>query len=98
MASITSGRLPSLKFGTHSTIRFISSPDEFSALEGRSTEVYSGEIGNLTVIRDVVHGEICLFARFDRTEIVFASDRARAVDRRGDDGFRRSHFHLRAGQ
>src|SRR5215467_14267555 len=80
IASTTSGRRPSLKLGTHSTNRFIGTPDKFAALECRDTKVYRGEIGNLTVIRNLIDGKVRLFSRFNRTQAGLAADGARAVD------------------
>src|SRR5215831_11971419 len=80
IASTTSGRRPSLKFGTHSTNRFIGTPDKFPSFECRSTKVYSGEVRNLTVIGDVIHGEVGLLARFDRAQAVLSPNGTRAVD------------------
>src|SRR5437667_5083636 len=80
IASTTAGRRPSLKFGTHSTIRFICAPHQFATFEGGRTKVYRGEIRNLTVIRYIVHGDIGLLARLDRTEAILSEDRARGIN------------------
>src|SRR5215510_5170063 len=94
MASITSGRRPSEKLGTHSTSRFISAPHEFSALKSRDAEVYRGEIGNFPVIRNIVDGEVRLLAGFDRTQLRLPAYCAGAIDGGGSYAFRRCHSHL----
>src|SRR5215467_11218255 len=96
MASITSGRRPSEKLGTHSTSRFIPAPDEFSALKSRDAEVYRGEIGNFPVIRNIVNGKVRLLAGFDRSQLRLPAYGAGAIDRGGGYAFRRCHSHLRA--
>src|SRR6516162_312638 len=98
IASRTSGRLPSLKFGTHSTSRFISTPDELSTLESRNTEVYRGEIGNFPIIRDVIHRKVRLLARLDRSHATLAPNGAGSIYRSSRYRFRRRHFHLSARQ
>src|SRR5437867_1156468 len=98
MASTTSGRRPSLKFGTHSTIRFIPAPHDLSAFESCRTEVYSREIRNFAVIGDIINGNIRLFARFDRSKSVTTPDRASSVHGCGHNGFGRRHAHLCASE
>src|SRR5262245_24082726 len=92
IASMTSGRRPSLKFGTHSTIRFI---DQLPALEHSAAKIHRRMIGNLTIVVHVVDGNVRLFARFERAETVLTAYRRGAVDCRRCQSLCRSHAHLR---
>src|SRR5436190_15161588 len=98
IASTTSGRRPSLKFGTHSTSLFIPAPHDLSALESCRTKVYSREIRNLAVIRDVVNGNISLLSNFERAKALTAAHCAGAVHGCGYDRFCGRHPHLRASE
>src|SRR5262249_18036974 len=94
IASTTSGRRPSLKLGTHSISRFIGTPHKFTAFKCRDTKVYRDEIGNLTVIRNVIDGKNRLFSAFDRTKSGLTAHSRRTVDSCRRDGLCRSHLHL----
>src|SRR5262245_48893216 len=96
IASTTSDRRPSLKFGTHSTILFILAPHHFSAFESRRTEVNGREVGNLAVISDIVNGNVGLLTCFDRSQALATPYGIRAVYSCRDKRFRRRHPHLRA--
>src|SRR5262245_53223495 len=95
---MTSGRRPSLKLGTHSTSRFIRSPHYVSTLKSGDAKVYCCEIRNLTVIRNVVHRDVCLLSRFDGSDPVLPANLARCIDRGSADGFGRHHLHLCTSQ
>src|SRR5262249_12039556 len=63
MASITSGRRPSLKFGTHSTIRFIDAPPE-SLLRRATLDLvilFRLGPGRILRIRSPRFGEVAMF-------------------------------------
>src|SRR5262245_47066184 len=55
-------------------------PSQLSALECLDAEIDGGEIGNLTIVRKVVDGEIGLFAEIDGANTMLSPERTSGIN------------------